>query len=336
MRNGINWIGIDDSADRWTIAQYEGEKSEPTREWEVQPTESGYGKLVGWLVGLKGRVRVVYEAGPCGYELYRRLSEAGIECVVAAPSLTPRKPGDRVKTNARDARKLARLHRAGELTLIRVPEAEQESVRDLVRAREAAVTDLLRARHQLSQLLLRHGHRYRQGRSWSKQYWEWLNQIQLKEEWSQTVLRQQVIIIEQRAAVVAEYDRLLGTIAEGVEWAEQVAALSVLRGVDRLTAMTIAAEMGDLRRFGNARQLMAALGLVPSEYSTGERRPDGWPSLRRATRMCGGWWSKRPGSTSAWRTGQGRRSDDDEPVSRDREWLSLRNVMHGCIGAFTV
>src|SRR5205814_5292549 len=130
---GTNWIGIDDHADKWTIAQYRGEESEPGREWELQPTASGYRKLIGWLRELKGAVRVVYEAGPCGYELYRRLRKSGIACEVAAPSLTPRRPGDRVKTNGRDARKLGRLLRAGELTLIRVPDAHQEAVRDLMR-----------------------------------------------------------------------------------------------------------------------------------------------------------------------------------------------------------
>src|SRR6059058_5170563 len=130
MANLSNWIGIDDHADKWTIAHYQGTRSEATREWELQPSDSGYRKLIGWLKELKGTVRVVYEAGPCGYELYRRLRKSGIECAVAAPSLTPRRPGDRVKTNGRDARKLGRLFRAGELTLIAVPDGHQEAVRD--------------------------------------------------------------------------------------------------------------------------------------------------------------------------------------------------------------
>lgn len=271
MANGINWIGIDDHADKWTIAHYEGSKNVPTREWELQPGPSGYRQLIGWLKGLKGPVRVVYEAGPCGYELYRRLKKSGIECSVAAPSLTPRKPGDRVKTNRRDAQKLARLLRAAELTLITVPDERQEAVRDLVRAREAANKDLLRARHQLSKLLLRYGHRYPQGRAWTRRHWEWVKQIELSEPWSRTVMDQQILIIEQRLEVVAEYDRHIETIAQSAEYAPSVAALSVLRGIDRLTALTIAAELGDLRRFATAPQLMAALGLVPSEYSTGDK-----------------------------------------------------------------
>ena len=294
MTNGTNWIGIDDHADKWTIAHYAGQKSTPTREWELQPSDSGYRKLIGWLKGLKGQVRVVYEAGPCGYELYRRLRKSGIECAVAAPSLTPRKPGDRVKTNRRDAQKLARLLRAGELTLITVPDTRQEAVRDLTRAREAANKDLLRARHQLSKLLLRYGHRYVQGRAWTKRYWEWVNQIKLSEECSRTVVRQQILIIEQRLETVAEYDRHIEKIAGSAEYVAIVGALSVLRGVDRLTALTIAAELGDLRRFATAPQLMAALGLVPSEHSTGDK------TMRMAITKTGNAHARRVMVEAAW------------------------------------
>lgn len=271
MANFTNWIGIDDHADKWTIAQYRGEASEPEREWELQPSESGYRKLLGWLKTLSGTTRIVYEAGPCGYELQRRLQTAGFACGVAAPSLTPRRAGDRVKTNRRDARKLARLLRAGELTLITVPTARQESIRDLVRAREAAHKDLLRARQQLSKLLLRHGHRYREGRAWSKRYWAWVGHVQLNEEYSREVMQQIVRTIEQRLALVNEYDQTVEKIARSSEYAPLVAALSVLRGVDQLTALTILVELGDLRRFATAPQMMAALGLVPAEQSTGDK-----------------------------------------------------------------
>lgn len=293
MKNVTNWIGIDDHADKWTIAQYEGDRSEPRREWELEPTGSGYRKLIGWLKELKGGVRVVYEAGPCGYELYRRLRKAGMECAVAAPSLTPRKPGDRVKTNRRDARKLGRLLRAGELTLITVPDAQQEAVRDLIRAREAANKDLLRARHQLKQLLLRYGHRY-EGNAWTKRHWEWINHIELSEEWTREVVRRQVVVIEQRAGVVAEYDRDIEGIAASDRYAPLVRALGVLRGVDRLTAMTIVAELGDLRRFPTAPQLMAALGLVPSEYSTGDK------TMRMAITKTGNAHVRRVLVEAAW------------------------------------
>lgn len=271
MTNVTNWIGIDDHADKWTIAQYRGEQGAPEREWELVPSDSGYRKLIGWLKELKGKVRVVYEAGPCGYELYRRLRRSGLECEVAAPSLTPRKPGDRVKTNRRDARKLGRLYRAGELTLITVPDARQESVRDLVRAREAANKDLLRARHQLSKLLLRYGHRYRDGQAWTQRHWKWIRQVKLEQQYSAEVMKQMIRTIEQRGELVAEYDRLIAEIAAGPDYAPLVQALSVLRGIDQLTALTILVELGDLRRFPTAPQLMGALGLVPREESTGDK-----------------------------------------------------------------
>lgn len=271
MKNVINWIGIDDHADNWTIAHYEGMNEEPAREWELTPCESGYRKLIGWLKSLEGQVRVVYEAGPCGYEMYRRLQRSGVACEVAAPSLTPQKPGDRVKTNRRDARKLARLHRSRELTLITVPDARQESVRDVVRAREAAQKDVLAARHQLSKLLLRYGHRYRDGKHWTQRHWVWIGQITLTEGPSNEVMKQLVHTIEARVEIVAHYEQLIAELAASPEYGPLVAALSVLRGVDRLTAMTILVELGDLRRFETAPQLMAALGLVPGEASTGDK-----------------------------------------------------------------
>lgn len=271
MTNVTNWIAVDDHADKWTIVHYQDWNEEPTREWELVPSESGYRKLIGWLKGMDGKVRVVYEAGPCGYEMYRRLRKSGLECEVAAPSLTPRKPGDRVKTNRRDARKIARAHRAGELTLITVPDPHQESIRDLVRAREAAQKDLLRVRHQLSKLLLRYGHRYREGNQWTKRHWAWIGQIKLAEAASVEVMKQLVRTIGERTSVVSDYDRLIADVAASPEYAPLVAALSVLRGVAQLTAMTVLVELGDLRRFQTAPQLMAALGLVPSEESTGDK-----------------------------------------------------------------
>ena len=271
MKHVTNWIGIDDHADKWTICHLRGQQNEPAREWELQPSESGYRKLIGWLKELGGKVRIVYEAGPCGYELHRRLQRSGFECGVAAPSLTPRKPGDRVKTNRRDAYKLARLLRAGDLTLITVPDQRQESVRDLIRAREAANKDLLRARHQLSKFLLRYGHRYRDGKAWTSRFWTWVGGIELHEPCSREVMKQMIRTIDQRLEVVKAYDQSIETLAKSEQYAPLVRALGVLRGIDWLTAMTILAELGDLRRFATAPQLMAALGLVPSEYSTGDK-----------------------------------------------------------------
>jgi len=269
----IHWIGIDDHADKWTIAQFRGDEDKPAKEFELVPDASGYRKLIKFAKELGGEVRIVYEAGPCGYELYRQLTKAGLKCSVAAPSLTPRKPGDRVKTNRRDAKKLARYLRAGDmLTLIAVPDKERESLRDLVRARHGVQKDLLRNRHQISKLVLRYGHRYREGKTaWSKQFWTWLGKIKLDEQHSQFVLEERIITHERLLEQRGRYDEAIEAAAKAPEYVPYVTALTVLRGIDRLSAMTLLSELGDLRRFKTAPQLMAAIGLVPSESSTGDK-----------------------------------------------------------------
>ncbi len=326
MTNLSNWIGIDDHADKWTIAHYRGQQEEPTREWELQPSESGYRKLIGWLKELKGNVRIVYEAGPCGYELYRRLCRSKLECDVAAPSLTPRKPGDRVKTNRRDARKLAKLHRAGELTLITVPDSQQESVRDLVRAREAANKDLLRARHRLSKLLLRYGHRYGEGRAWTLRHWAWIKRVELEQPSSREVMRLMIRTVEQQVEQVAEYDRLITSVAESAEYAPLVRALGVLRGIARLTAMTLLVELGDLRRFRTAPQIMGALGLVPSEYSTGDK------TVRLSITKTGNAHARRVVVEAAWQYQRFKHPGRDIRQRRKDQPAELLAIAERCDG----
>ena len=268
----IHWIGIDDHADKWTIAQFKGDEEKPASEFELVPDATGYRKLIKFAKELDGEVRIVYEAGPCGYELYRRLTKAGLQCQVAAPSLTPRKPGDRVKTNRRDAAKLGRYLRANMLTLIVVPDKARESLRDLVRARHAVQKDLLSIRHQIAKLLLRYGHRYREGKTaWSDRFWAWAGKIKLEGEHSQFALDEMIRTHTQRLERRVRYDQEIEAAANKPEYATYVAAMSVLRGIDRLSAMTILSELGDLRRFATAPQLMAAVGLVPSESSTGDK-----------------------------------------------------------------
>jgi transposase len=268
----IHWIGIDDHADKWTIAHFKGSEEKPAREFELAPGGDGYRKLIKYCKELGGEVRIVYEAGPCGYELYRRLTKAGLTCDVAAPSLTPRKPGERVKTNRRDAAKLGRYLRAGDmLTLIEVPDQGRESLRDLVRARHAVQKDLLSVRHRITKLVLRYGHRYdKKKTAWTNQFWTWLGQIKLEGEHSQFVLTELITAHEHRLKQRGRYDDEIEAAAKTPQYARFVAALSVLRGIDRLSAMTILSELGDLRRFATAPQLMAAIGLVPRESSTGD------------------------------------------------------------------
>lgn len=266
----IHWIGIDDHADKWTIAHYRGAEEKPGKEFELVPGDAGYRKLISYGKSLDGEVRIVYEAGPCGYDLYRRLNKAGLPCQVAAPSLTPRKPGERVKTNRRDAAKLGRFYRSGELTIIAVPDPERESLRDLVRARSSVQADLVSIRNQITKLLLRYGHRYREGRAWTLRFWAWLRKIELA-GYSQTVLEEMLLTHKQRSEQLARHDQEIETAAQQPQYAEYIAGMSVLRGINTLSAMTLLSELGDLRRFPTAPQAMAAVGLVPSEYSTGEK-----------------------------------------------------------------
>lgn len=266
----IHWIGIDDHADNWTIAQYSGDAQQPQREFEVVPGEGGYRKLIGFCKGLEGEVRIVYEAGPCGYELCRRLRTAGLSCEVAAPSLTPRKPGDRVKTNRRDAKKLARYYRSGDLTLITVPDEKREALRDLVRARQSTRSDVVSLQHQITKLILRYGHRYRDGQAWSEKFWRWLRAIKLEND-SQFALEELIVALTARREQLARFDDAIEAAAKRPEYEPYVAALRVVRGIDTLAAMVLLSELGDLRRFATAPQLMAAIGLVPSESSTGDK-----------------------------------------------------------------
>lgn len=267
----IHWIGIDDHADKWTIAHYRGEEAKPAAEFELVPDSKGYRRLVSFLKGLGKEVRIVYEAGPCGFDLFRRLSEAGLNCQVAAPSLTPCKPGDKVKTNRRDAAKLAQYHRSNSLTYVSIPSAEQESLRDLIRSRRSVQTDVGRLRKQIVQLLLRYGHRYRDGDAWTLRFWSWLKTIELTGEYSSFVLDDKIVELEHRIGQLQRYDAEIESAATKAEYQPYVAALRTLRGIDTLSAMTLLSELGDLRRFPTAPKLMAAVGLVPSEYSTGDK-----------------------------------------------------------------
>lgn len=266
----IHWIGIDDHADKWTIAHLRGDEDKPVREFELVPDESGYRKLIGYLKKLGDEVRVGYEAGPCGYTLYRRLNKSGISCLVAAPALTPIKPGEKVKTNRRDARKIARCLRDKSLTAITVPDADQESLRDLVRARASVQRDVGRVKKQITHLLLRYGFRYGSGTAWTTRHWSWLKGIALAGAHSRFVLDEMLNELTHRLEQLARFDAEIEKAATDVKYVKYVGALCTLRGINTLSAMTVLSELGDLRRFPTAPQLMAAIGLVPREHSTGD------------------------------------------------------------------
>ena len=270
-KNNTYWVGMDVHADKIQIAVYRGDESLPIEEYERATDTRSLGRILKKLQGLPGEVRCVYEAGPCGYELHRYLTKSGIVCEVAAPALIPKKAGERVKTDRRDARKLGRLYRAGELTMIYIPGEEQEAVRDLIRARERAVEDVRRKRHQLGKFLLRHGYRYRDGKQWTQGHMKWLKGIQFEIAFLKTVFEEYILALSQAEERVNHLTRAIEEIAVRPEHQKTVSAMMVLRGVKVITAMTILFEIGDLRRFLRAKDFMAALGLVPSEYSSGSK-----------------------------------------------------------------
>ena len=275
MGKTITYVGLDVHKKTISVALAEGGLRGEARFVGTIPNTAGVLTKLATRLSRKGaELRFCYEAGPCGYGVYRHLRALGHDCVVVAPSLIPRKPGDRVKTDRRDALGLARLDRAGELTPVWVPDADHEAMRDLVRARAAAVRALRRARQQLTGFLLRHG-QVRQGRNWTLAHRRWLSTIGFDHPAQQIVLQDGIHAVEDAGA---RRDRLTGQIEELLpRWsmAPVVEALQAMRGVALIVAVTLVAEVGDLSRFDNPRQLMAYLGLVPSEHSSGQSRRRG-------------------------------------------------------------
>src|SRR5215212_1500871 len=266
------FVGLDTSKMKISVALAEdGRQGEVRFLGEIDSTPQAVRRLVTKLAGQYRRLLFCYEAGPTGYGLQRQISALGHDCAVIAPSLIPKRPGERVKTNRRDALTLARLHRADELTRIWVPDPGHEAVREVVRAREAAMEDLRAKRQHLQSFLLRHGRVYSGRSAWSRAHSRWLCDLRFEHP------AQYLVLAEYRQAIAdaeARLERLSEQVTELVpSWsmAPVVAAYQALRGVAFLSAVTFVAEIGDVRRFDNPRQLMAYLGLVPSESSTGER-----------------------------------------------------------------
>src|ERR1700681_4849066 len=269
MADRITYIGLDVHKESIVVAVAEGGLRGEVREYgRIANTATALDRLLRKLGGEGMTLRFCYEAGPCGYGIQRRLSAQGHECIVVAPSLIPKRAGDRVKTDRRDADSLAKLHRAGELTAVWVPDARHEAMRDLVRARLDAVHALRRARQQLSGFLLRQGCHC--GRpAWTKLHRRWLAGLKFEQAVHHIVLEDYIAAVE---AGEARRDRLPAQIEAMLpDWtlAPVVAALQTMRGMAMVNAATLVAELGDLTRFANPRQLMAYLGLVPSEHSSG-------------------------------------------------------------------
>jgi transposase len=264
-----SWVGLDVHA-RTTLAGVLDAASGELRVQRVSPRSE---EAVAWLQSLPQPVRVAYEAGPTGYGLARACAQAAIACTVAAPSKIPRAPGDRVKTDRRDAERLARLLRLGELVAVRVPTPDEEAARDLVRAREDARGDLMRARHRLSKLLLRHGLVY-EGSAWTFAHDAWLRRQRFADRVLALAFDECYGAVCQAKGRRDALDRAIAELAGEAPFSDIVSRLVCLRGVSTLTALALTVELGDWERF-RPQSLGPFLGLVPSEHSTGERRSQG-------------------------------------------------------------
>jgi transposase len=229
-----------------------------------------------WSQQAPGRIVCAYEAGPTGYALQRELVARGWRCQVVAPALIPRKPGERIKTDRRDARKLAELLRGKLLTEVHPPSPTEEAARDLCRAREDAKQDRMRCRHRLTKFLLRRGIPWTQGRKhWTHAHRAWLRQLRLEHAAEQAVLEDYLLAVEQLDSRLAELGARLEALSQQAPYAKSVGALRCFRGIDTVTAMTLVTELHGIERFHRPHQLMAYLGLVPSEHSSGGRRRQG-------------------------------------------------------------
>jgi transposase len=266
------FVGIDTSKLRNAVAIAEGGREGEIRfVGEIDNTGAATAKLARKLATKYRRLTFCYEAGPTGYGLYRQISRLGYECIVVAPSLIPRKPGDRVKTNRRDAVSLAKLLRAGELTAVWVPDERHEAVRDLMRAREAAVEDLRRKRQQISAFLLRQGRHYEGKTTWTKTHLRWLASQALVHPEQRIAFEEMLLAMRQAEERIWRLEQAIRMAVPDWSLAEVVTALMALRGLDLIAAAAFLAEIGDLSRFQTPRELMAYLGLVPSEDSTGDK-----------------------------------------------------------------
>jgi transposase len=269
--NTVKFIGLDVHKKTITIAIADsGRQNKPRVYGAITNDLDAVDKFCRKMVSTASRLYFVYEAGPCGYGLYRHLTAKGFDCMVAAPSLIPKKSGDRVKTDRRDAAKLAQLHRAGELTAVYVPDPQDEAMRDLSRARHDAVSATQKAKQRLKAFLLRNRIVYSGRCAWSKAYFRWLADIAMAYPAQQVTLQEYIDAVHEGLQRVDRLTDQIRQLVPGWRLAPVVSALQAARGVSVVVAVTLLSELGDLSRFQRPSQLMAHLGLVPSEHSSGE------------------------------------------------------------------
>jgi transposase len=261
-----------------TAVAEEGRKGEVRESGAISNDLHAVEKWIGRLRQAHGKetlLRACYEAGPCGFGLARRLGQLGVACEVVAPSLTPKRAGERVKTDRRDGRKLARLLRAGELTPVYIPDARDEAIRDLCRARSDAVDDRRRSRHRLKGFLLRHGYRYQGKSSWSAAHERYLRELVLAHPAMKVILEEYLQGIGAASERIARCEAAMGDLLEKWRLAPAVRALMAMKGFQTVAAMILVSELGEVHRFSHPRHVMAYLGLVPTENTSSDRRRQG-------------------------------------------------------------
>lgn len=276
MSREILYLGLDVHAENIAVAiAGAGRDGEVRSHGIISSDLQNVEKVLRRLGHPHKELRVCYEAGPCGFVLARRLKQWGIACDVVAPSLTPKGSGDKIKTDRRDARLLARLHRAGELTAVHIPDERDEAMRDLCRARTDAVQDLRSGRHQLKAFLLRNGYRYSEKTSWGVAHMRYLRELVMPHPAMKVVLEEYLQCIDAAAERIERLEVHMKALLEDWHMRPVVLALMGLRGYQTVAAMITVSEIGDIHRFAHPRQLMAYLGLVPSESSSGASRTQG-------------------------------------------------------------
>jgi transposase len=269
VADAIRWVGLDVHASQTTVAVLDRDSGELTR---ARLRGSPEQVVVEFLSGFDGRVIATYEAGPTGMKLARVARERGIEMRVCAPGLIPRKPTDRIKTDARDAERLVRQLAAGGLSFVRVPTEEEEALRDLVRAREDVRQDLSRARHRLSKMLLRRGLRYEAGKAWSERHIDWVVRLKFDDLASRIVVGEYVNAVQQLDQRRKDLEATIEELLPSAPFAQTAYRLRCFRGLATLSAVGLCCEVGDFTRFTKPAQLAAFLGIVPAEYTTDSKR----------------------------------------------------------------
>ena len=320
------FLGLDVHRDSISVGILATDGASPAIE-RIAHDEPSVRRLIERL-GAPHLLRACYEAGPTGYGLHRLLESMGVRCDVVAPALIPKAPGDRVKTDSRDAGRLARLLRLGELAPIRVPSSAEEGVRDLCRARSDLVQDRQRARQRLSALLLRHGRIWRGGTTWTYRHFEWLATQRFEEPGVQATFERYLSVVCSRDADVAAIEADLDVWFDDEALHDRCSRLAAYRGIDRLGALVLVSEICDWRRFDSARRFMGFCGLVPSEYSSGSRNRRG--SITRAgnvqvrTQLVEAAWAYR--HPARMTKAIARRQEGVHPDTVARAWVAQQRL----------